>query len=177
MDSTVQKRIAVLIFGPMGTGKSEISTKLAEREGFVYINPDSFWDRSTGVEFEREKGDKNFSKAYGEMIYCIQRGKSFLLDSALKRKIDRQEVITILRDMNRFVPEYNFKIIGCYVNSSLDKCLQRNRSRTGSQPEETIKKYHQFFEIEVPNKSEGFDTFYKIENDKDVIPDLSFIKF
>jgi len=172
MDKNSKLYAAVLVFGPMCSGKSEISKKIAEKKGLAYINPDAFWNRGSGEEFTRDLGNMNFSRAYGQMIYCIQSGKSFLLDSALKRKIDRQEVLTILRDMDSFVPEYNFRIIGIYVASTLDICLKRNKLRPGQQSEEKIKEYHNYFEKEIPSKSEGFDEFYTIINNGKGLPDL-----
>jgi predicted kinase len=175
MDEDLTSRVAVIMFGPMCAGKSEISKKFVEKKELIYINPDMFWDRASGVKFTRDLGDKNMSQAYGKMIYCIQseRGQSFLLDSALKRKVDRQEVTTILRDMISFYPQHNFKIIGFYVTSELKNCLKRNKIRQGYQSEETIKKYYNYFEEEIPNKSDGFDELYTIKNDEENLPDLT----
>ncbi|MCL5018364.1 MAG: AAA family ATPase [Candidatus Pacearchaeota archaeon] len=165
-------RTAALVFGPMGAGKSEISKKLIDNTGIFYINPDLFWDRASGMKFTRDIGDKNFSQAYGQMIYCMQTGKSFLLDSALRGTMARQEVTSILRTMDNFVPDYNFHIIGFYVTADLEICLKRNKQRPGGQPDDVIKNYYESFKKEPPSKSEGFDKLYTIKNNGETVPNI-----
>ena len=164
MNTDDKTQTAAIVFGPMGVGKSVISGKLVNETDLVYINPDLFWDRTSGEKYTKEISINNWSQADGKVVSSIRRGQSFLLDSSLMRRSDREEVTAIIRALNHNTPEYDFRIFGFYVKANLETCLLRNAAREESQQEEVIKKYHSYFETEQPSVLEGFDELQVIEN-------------
>jgi predicted ABC-type ATPase len=159
-----QTRIAGVMIGPIGAGKSVIGKKMAAEKGLKYIDPDEMWDR-TKENYTPELANEIFGKAFGEIYKCIKSGKSFLLNTASKTHIARREFVRVVRAHNHGTPKYDFKLIGFFVNASLKTCLERNARRKERRSDQDVIDYYHAIQKELPDaKIDEYDELIVINN-------------
>ena len=89
---------------------------------------------------------------------CFEKGLRFAVDNTNPTKLDRQ----------RYIPrakEEGYKIVGYFLESKIQPCVQRNGLREGKAcvPERAI--YATANKFERPSYSEGFNELYYVKND------------
>lgn len=79
--------------------------------------------------------------------------RSVVVDNTNPTRADRALLIAIAR-------EYGARVIGCYFVSSVQECLDQNRTRAGRELVPDVAIYTTVSRLERPNVSEGFDALY-----------------
>jgi len=157
---------AIIMIGAMGSGKTHIAKLLAKEFGLVYINPDNYWERDEPYSWGRVC--ENWSRAVAKQYRCVKMGFSFVLDTSSRVQRVRQEATRVVKAWSHGKPGSNFRVIGFYVDTSLDVCLRRNQARENSQSSKKVMEYHDLLQADLPKQREdGFDILIKFSNDED----------
>ena len=136
----MEKTLAIII-GIQGSGKSTFYKKhLAEN--YVRINLDTLVTREKEWELVKQ---------------CFDKGYNLAIDNTNPTKYDREKYI-LLALVN------GYKIIGYYMDSTLEDCVKRNNQRTGKEkiPLDAIRKTAN--KLQLPSYDENFDELYKVKN-------------
>ena len=132
----------VIMMGIQGSGKSTFyHSQLAN--DFVHINLDSLKTRyQEQLAIER----------------CVQLGQDYAVDNTNPTKEDRQRYITLAK-------QAGYQIVGYFMESKLQSCIERNNLRTGSAkiPAKAIAATSN--KLQMPSYDEGFDKIYFVRND------------
>ena len=133
------KGIAIIMIGIPGSGKS---TFVQQQLSFARrINLDTLHTRAKERKLLQE---------------CIAAMDSFVVDNTNPTRADRATYIQAAKDAGYYV-------IGCYMQSSISACINRNAGRKGKArvPNHVIAHISRL--LELPNRSEGFDRLYYIQ--------------
>ena len=137
MDKTL-----AIIMGIQGSGKSTFYRKHLSKD-FVRVNLDTLKTRHQ----EKLLIEK-----------CLQQGKSFAVDNTNPTKADRQRYIPAAKDAG-------YRIIGYFMESKLQACIERNNNRTGSARIPAMAIAATSNKLQIPSYDEGFDELYFVKND------------
>lgn len=136
-----EKTLAILM-GIQGSGKSTFyRTYLAQ--DFVRVNLDTLKTRHQ----EKLLVDK-----------CLAEGKSFAVDNTNPTKEDRQRYILLAK-------QAGFQIIGYFMESKLQVCMERNDRRKGKEKIPAMAIAATSNKLEMPSYDEGFYELYFVKND------------
>lgn len=132
----------VIMMGIQGSGKSTFYHSHLVGD-FVHINLDSLKTR------------------YQERLaieQCIQQGRNYAVDNTNPTREDRQRYISAAKNAG-------YRIVGYFMESKLQSCIQRNNQRTGSAriPAKAIAATSN--KLQMPSYEEGFDEIYFVKND------------
>ena len=137
MDKTL-----AIIMGIQGSGKSTFYRKHLSKD-FVHVNLDTLKTRHQ----EKLLIEK-----------CIQQGKSFAVDNTNPTKADRQRYIPAAK-------EAGYRVIGYFMESKLQACIERNNNRAGSARIPPMAIAATSNKLQIPSYDEGFDELYFVKND------------
>ena len=132
-----------------------VKTLSGEGRQIVRVSNDSIGKLMTGHNFCKNAG--GFILASTELFvrYILSQGVNVVLDNTSLTVFSRSKWFDIAR-------EYNADVIGYFLNLSLDVCIERNKTRKESVPEEVIREM--FDKMEIPdNDSECFELL-RVEN-------------
>ena len=137
------KQIAIMI-GIQGSGKSTFCHKYLSSK-FLRVNLDTLKTRHQEKLLIEE---------------CLRNGASFVIDNTNPTKQDRARYIPSAK-------EAGYRVIGYFMESKLQPCIERNALRTGSAcvPVKAIAATSN--KLEMPSYEEGFDELYFVANDGD----------
>ena len=137
------EKTAAILMGVQGSGKSTFfAAFLADR--FVRINLDTLKTRNRERLLMEE---------------CLAEGKSFAVDNTNPTRADRARYIPQAR-------EAGYRIIGYWIQTPTDACLQRNAGREGKARVPDVAIYATSRKFEEPDYDEGFDELYFVSNDR-----------
>lgn len=150
-----------LTVGCLASGKTKIAKEIATKEHLIYLNPDEFWDRKSIKEYSPPIWINAWSEVYKRVYQAIKNEQSFIIDSIQKNHVVRKEIINVIRS----IAHNQCEIIGMWVKTDLDKCIERNKIREDSVPEEEIIKVYNIIQQEPPSLEEdGYDRIIEVEN-------------
>ncbi len=132
---------AIIMMGIQGSGKSEFCSRYLR--DITRINLDTLKTRNNERRMLEE---------------CLAKGSDFVIDNTNPTKEDRA----------RYIPKAKaagYRVIGYYMQSSLEACMQRNNRRTGKAKVPDVAVVSTFRRLELPDFSEGFDELYYVSND------------
>ena len=135
------KKIAILM-GIQGSGKSTFYHNFLAEE-FIRVNLDTLKTRHREEVLIKE---------------CIEKGVSFAIDNTNPTKADRQ----------RYIPlaiANGYKVIGYFMESKLQECIERNNLREGKEKIPTTAIAATSNKLQMPSYDEGFDELYFVKND------------
>ena len=135
------KKIAILI-GIQGSGKSTFYHNFLAEE-FIRVNLDTLKTRHQ---------EELLIKA------CIEKGESFAIDNTNPTKADRQRYIPI-------AIANGYKVIGYFMESKLQECIERNNLREGKEKIPTTAIAATSNKLQMPSYDECFDELYFVKND------------
>lgn len=136
------KKTMVILMGIQGSGKSTFyRTYLAQ--DYVRVNLDTLKTRHQ----EKLLVDK-----------CLAEGKSFAVDNTNPTKEDRQRYILPAK-------QAGFQIIGYFMESKLQVCMERNDRRKGKEKIPAMAIAATSNKLEMPSYDEGFYELYFVKND------------
>lgn len=137
----MEKTVAILM-GVQGSGKSTFyAAFLADR--FVRVNLDTLKTRHRERLLIEE---------------CLVEGRSYAVDNTNPTRADRGRYIHQAR-------EAGYRIVGYWVQTGQDICLQRNALREGKARVPDVAIYATSRKFEEPSYDEGFDELYIVRND------------
>ena len=136
------EKTMIIIIGIQGSGKSTFYRKYLA-DNFIHINLDTLKTRYQ----ERLLIDQ-----------CIQQGKSMAVDNTNPTKVDRQRYIPLAKAAG-------YQIIGCFMESKLQTCIERNNLRTGTAKIPATAIAATSYKLQMPSFDEGFDAIYFVKND------------
>lgn len=89
---------------------------------------------------------------------CQRKGCDYVVDNTNPTREDRARYIPVAR-------EAGYRVIGYFLQSRLQECIQRNNQRSGKEriPSKAIAMTSN--KLEMPSRSEGFDELYFVTND------------
>jgi len=89
---------------------------------------------------------------------CQKKGCDYVVDNTNPTREDRARYIPVAR-------EAGYRVIGYFMQSRLQECIQRNNQRDGKEkiPSKAIAMTSN--KLEMPSRSEGFDELYFVKND------------
>ena len=136
------EKVLGIMMGIQGSGKSTFYHNFLAKK-FVRVNLDTLKTR-------------NQEKLLIED--CIKQGKSFAVDNTNPTKADR----------GRYIPSAKasgYKVIGCFMESKLKDCIERNNLRQGKEKIPSIAIAATSNKLQLPSFDEGFDELYFVKND------------
>ena len=145
-------KILYFMIGIPGSGKTEFAKHLnGTRVSFDDIREDLYGDaneKGVGEEIQRE---------FRKRIYrLIREGKNVIIDYQGLNPKSRKSFI------KTYSPNFD-KTVAVHINTPLEMCLERNRSRRRFVPEEVILRSHG--QLVPPKFEEGFDEILTIDPD------------
>ncbi|MBQ8585536.1 MAG: AAA family ATPase [Butyricicoccus sp.] len=137
----MEKTVAIMI-GIQGSGKSTFYHRFLAEE-YVRVNLDTL---------------KTRAREWALVEECMRAGKSFAVDNTNPAEADRARYILPAK-------EAGYKVIGFFMESRLQPCLERNAKREGKEriPEKAIAATSN--RLQLPRLEEGFDELYFVKND------------
>lgn len=136
------KKTMVILIGIQGSGKSTFFRRFLEPD-YVHVSLDILKTRNRERLLIEE---------------CISRGQCFAIDNTNPSKADRSCYISIAK-------EAGYKIIGYFMESKLQACIERNNQRSGKERIPPVAIAATSNKLEIPDLSEGFDQLYFVKND------------
>lgn len=135
------QRKAYIMMGIQGSGKTTFCTRFLQ--DVKRVNLDSLHTRNKEAHMIAD---------------CIKKGFDYVVDNTNPTKEDR----------TRYIPsakEAGYRIVGYFMQSRLQECIQRNNRRSGKErvPSKAIAMTSN--KLELPSYDEGFDELYFVEND------------
>lgn len=132
----------MVMMGVQGSGKSTFFAEYLAAD-FVRVNLDTLKTR------------------YRERLLieeCLASGRSYAVDNTNPTRADRERYIPAAR-------EAGYRVIGYWMQTQVENCLIRNRTREGKARVPDIAVYATAKKLEAPCLDEGFDELYLVEND------------
>lgn len=149
---------AIIGIGIPGCGKTTLLKPLAERGGLAYVNGDDIRAELTGDPRDHSKEELVWQTAF-DCIRTALQGKGVVVDATHSKRKDR-------RKMTVFCREHGAKqIIGYWIKTPIQACLERNEARERIVPPVSIHKMHRRLSINPPTTEEGFDEIMEVTND------------
>ena len=136
------EKTMVIMIGIQGSGKSTFYHKYLANS-YVRINLDTLKTRHQEELLISE---------------CIKDGKSFAIDNTNPTRADRQRYIPLAQYAG-------YKVIGYFMESKLQTCIERNNQRTGTARIPTTAIAATSNKLQMPSYDEGFDEIYFVKND------------
>ena len=138
--------VMVIMMGLQGSGKSTFCA--AHYPEYTRINLDTLRTRK---------------KEQDALLLALNRKENIIIDNTNPTKDDRKKYIQAGRAQK-------YKIIGCFMQSRLQDCIERNNARTGKEKIPEIAITCTSDKLELPSYAEGFDELYYVE-----ITDAGFV--
>ena len=132
----------VIMIGIQGSGKSTFYHKHL-KEDYIRVNLDTLKTR------HQEKL---------LILECVNDGKCFAIDNTNPTKEDRQRYIPMAK-------KAGYRIIGYFMESKLQPCIERNNQRTGKAKIPAAAIAATSNKLQIPSYDEGFDELYFVKND------------
>ena len=137
--------VMVIMIGLQGSGKSTFC--ITHYPEYTRINLDTLRTRK---------------KEHDALLQALNQKENIIIDNTNPTKGDRKKYIQAGRAQK-------YKIIGCFMQSELQDCIERNNARTGQEKIPEIAITCTYDKLELPDYAEGFDELYYVE-----ITDTSF---
>lgn len=136
------EKTMIIIIGIQGSGKSTFYHKYLS-DSYVRVNLDTLKTRHQENLLISE---------------CIRNGKSFAVDNTNPTRADRQRYIPLAQYAG-------YKIVGYFMESKLQPCIERNNQRTGTARIPATAIAATSNKLQIPTYDEGFDELYFVKND------------
>ena len=156
----------VVMVGLPGSGKSTEARRLCDSLDAVIFSSDEYRLRLLGDESRQAGNQLVFERLYEDLVDCLARGKSVILDATNITVKDRKSV------MNR-VSKIDCDRIAYVVATPIDVCLERNKNRSRVVPNDVILRMQKRFQF--PMYYEGFNSIV-VHTMNDVIGFSDLIK-
>ncbi len=129
----------IIMMGIQGSGKSTFCA--AKFPGYTRINLDTLHTRK---------------KEQDVLRLAISRKENIIIDNTNPTKSDRRKYIEAGKASQ-------YRIIGYFMQSRLEECIERNNSRIGKEKIPAIAIACTSNKLEMPDYEEGFDELYFVE--------------
>lgn len=136
------EKTMIIIIGIQGSGKSTFYHKYLS-DSYVRVNLDTLKTRHQENLLISE---------------CIRNEKSFAIDNTNPTRADRQRYIPLAQYAG-------YKIVGYFMESKLQPCIERNNQRTGTARIPATAIAATSNKLQIPTYEEGFDELYFVKND------------
>lgn len=136
------EKTMIIMIGIQGSGKSTFYHKYLS-DSYVRVNLDTLKTRHQENLLISE---------------CIRNGKSFAVDNTNPTRADRQRYIPLAQYAG-------YKIVGYFMESKLQPCIERNNQRTGIARIPATAIAATSNKLQIPTYDEGFDELYFVKND------------
>ena len=136
------EKTMIIMIGIQGSGKSTFYHKYLS-DSYVRVNLDTLKTRHQENLLISE---------------CIRNGKSFAVDNTNPTRADRQRYIPLAQYAG-------YKIVGYFMESKLQTCIERNNQRTGTARIPATAIAATSNKLQTPTYDEGFDELYFVKND------------
>ena len=131
--------VMVIMMGLQGSGKSTFcATRYPE---YTRINLDTLRTRK---------------KEQTALRLALSRMENIIIDNTNPTRDDRQKYIAAGK-------ENHYKVLGCFMQSRLDDCIDRNNARIGKEKIPVIALECTYDKLELPYYAEGYDELYYVE--------------
>ena len=134
------------MIGIQGSGKSTFYHKYLS-DDYVRVNLDTLKTRNREEQLVSE---------------CFREGKSFAVDNTNPTRADRQRYIPLAQ-------YWGYKIVGYFMESKLQTCIERNNQRIGSAKIPATAIAATSNKLQLPGFDEGFDELYFVKNDGQIM--------
>jgi predicted kinase len=138
------KKTLVIMMGVQGSGKSTFYARHLSGE-YIRVNLDTLKTRNRERLLIEE---------------CQTSSQSYAVDNTNPTRADRERYIPTARALG-------YRVIGYVMQTGLEHCLERNRTREGKARVPDVAIYATLRKFEWPSYEEGFDELYLVENDGD----------
>lgn len=136
------EKTMIIMIGIQGSGKSTFYHKYLA-SNYIRVNLDTLKTRHQENLLISE---------------CLKDGKSFAVDNTNPTKTDRQRYIPLAQHAG-------YRIIGYFMESKLQACIERNNQRTGKEKIPAAAIAATSNKLQIPTYDEGFDELYFVKND------------
>ena len=147
---------AIICIGVPGSGKTTLLKKsVRARDGVVYICPDDIRFELTGNASDQTRNREVWSEAYRRIHEALEAGRDVAVDATNAAQADRLRLVEHCRLKAS-------SVIGFWVRTPLEVCLQRNSKRSRVVPVASIKKMAKQLRQHPPSVKEGFDEVMEV---------------
>ena len=129
----------IIMMGIQGSGKSTFCAKIFPE--YTRINLDTLRTRK---------------KEMDALWQAIKRKENIIIDNTNPTVSDRKKYIEAGK-------AYQYEIIGCFMQSKLEECIERNNSRIGKEKIPSIAITCTSNKLEMPSYEEGFVKLYFVK--------------
>jgi predicted kinase len=126
------KSTLIILKAPPASGKSTIA-KGYQDKGYVVISSDELRGILGRDESDQTKNKEVFDAAHMMTAYFLARGQNVLIDACNVTRKSRAKFIEIGR-------RWGAHVVGLSLETPLEVCLERNKSRPRFVPEDVIKR-------------------------------------
>lgn len=142
MEKAARKPEMIILMGLQASGKSTFFEQRFKVKDYAHINLDTLRTRH---------------QEHLRLFDCVSNKLDCVIDNTNPTRTDRERYIKLAR-------EYDYHIVGYFMQSKLSACLERNSQRERQVPKKGI--LATFNKIEMPSLEEGFDelNFVSIED-------------
>lgn len=146
----------IMLVGLPASGKSRLAKKL-ERKGFIVHSSDSLREEMFGDVNCQDKNAKLFNELHNRIKRDLSNGKTVVYDAT---NIDYKKRMNFIKDLKCHKECF-------FLATPYEKCLEYNKLRSRSIPEDVIKRMYLNFYI--PQYYEGWDNIRIIYNTKGLV--------
>jgi predicted kinase len=142
----------ILLIGLPGSGKSTLANKLlAECPQKRLISTDAIRGQLFGNEDFQGSWVLIWQEIKRQFQETVDNKSDAIYDATNAQRRSRKEIITLAKEIG-FT-----QIKGIWINTPIDVCILRNKSRLRVVPEEVISRMHRRLEDAPPHLDDGFD--------------------
>ncbi len=143
-----------VMVGLPASGKSTYAQQLVD-ENTVVLSSDLIRKELFGFEENQTGNTIVFKTLYSRARELFKNGKNVIIDATNVSIFDRKRVLENFTDLSI----YRQAIV---IETSIDKCVERDKARTRTVGKDVIKKYANKYQ--KPTYSEGFDKIIFVKN-------------
>ncbi|MGL5081517.1 MAG: AAA family ATPase [Microcoleaceae cyanobacterium] len=144
----------IVMIGLPGSGKSFLASQLVSQiyPHYCLISTDGIRVKLFGDEAIQGSWLKIWQQVHAQLQQSVLQVPGAIYDATNVQRRQRREVITCARTLGFR------RIIGVWLNTPLDLCLERNQQRDRQVPEEIIFRMHRQLIGALPSLAEDFDS-------------------
>lgn len=131
-----RKRIAILLIGISGSGKSTIAEEFS-RHGWRVVSSDGIRKELSATNDELDQTNNPIGEIKRRIIVFAKERQNVVIDATHADKIRRREMVD-------FLHRWNYLVLGVWLDTPLDICLSRNLNRDKPRPLHVLCNMHSF---------------------------------
>lgn len=149
---------ALMMIGIPGSGKSTIAAQIGELLNIQILSSDECRREISGDANDQSVSREAWAMVYDRARQSIEQGHSVIIDGTHTNAEMRR------RDINQYRQYGARAVIGIYVQTDTESCIERNTQRDRVVPEFVIRNMQIGIDRYPPSTQDGFDYIIPVVN-------------